>query len=491
MDFEAHLLNGIPHADAAEYFLRIRGKDKVAVDAAAFEAAIAELPEGAREELLKSASAVVGGVPLPGTLKKANMGMMPQAPLPPTGKGQNMSPATPAPLPPTAMGQNATKMAAREPDEAGTSRARANFAAAHEKDRLTRGERWLGGLGSMTGTPLGAASGLGAGMAAGELLAEGGMPSAYRAPAMIGLGALGAIGGGLAGRSIGKGVGSAAGHAIDVHRFNKLDPMAEGKMASAFKLALDAMGLTTDGGKPQQMAQQPPEEPGPTQMGAPGAAQGIEPRIPPAVQAFLDAQQQGDQAAEMSHAEFLRGKLEEARAGQQAAQEEAAALQEQQAMHDEQQAQIQQQVQESISAASAAQDQVLTEQQASAAMRMAYQQLRGQVLQLASNDPPALSSDAAALSAASTAAAPQSGPEAKGPPERGPAGQAASPGTPNTPAPEGEETVSDAIKPNEPTFGNAEPTTSMSQKEPQGDAKTPQKEVLSHYRPLDLRKLLP
>jgi hypothetical protein len=124
-------------------------------------------------------------------------------------------------------------------------------------------------------------------------------------------------------------------------------------------------------------------------------------------------------------------------------------------------------------------------------MRMAYQQLRGQVLQIASNDPPALSSDAAALSAASTAAAPQSGPEAKGPAEAGPAGKAPSPGTPNTPAPEGEETVTDKIEPNEPTFGNAEPTTSMSQKEPQGDAKTPQKEVLSHYRPLDLRKLLP
>jgi hypothetical protein len=463
MSFEEHLLNGIPQAEAAEYFLRIRGRDKVAVDAAAFEAAIAGLPEGERAELLKSASAVVSGVPLPGKLKKANMGMMPQAPLPPTGKGQNMSPATPAPLPPTGMGQNAVKIGAAEKsqEETGKERATAASAAHFEKEKHHSHERNRELIGHLGGAAIGAAVGHHMkGNATSKVLAT------------------------LAGGHIGGQAGRHSGQEQDARDWKK-------KHGEAFKVALDAMGLTTDGGKPQQMAQQPPEEPGPDQMQTPGAPQGVEPRIPPAVQAFLDAQQQGDQAAEMSHADFLRGKLEEARAAQQAAEEQAAALQEQQAAHEQAQAEIQMQVQQSVDAASAAQDQVLQEQQAAAAMRMAYQQLRGQVLQIASNDPPALSSDAAALSAASTAAAPQSGPEAKGPAEAGPAGKAPSPGTPNTPAPEGEETVTDKIEPNEPTFGNAEPTTSMSQKEPQGDAKTPQKEVLSHYRPLDLRKLLP
>jgi hypothetical protein len=491
MDFEEHLLNGIPHADAAEYFLRIRGKDKVAVDAAAFEAAIADLPEGERAEILKNASALAAHTPTAGVLKKANMmGAGAMQPLPPTGKGQNMAPATPPPLPPTGMGQNAMKMAAREPDETGTARARAGFAAQTEKNRLTRGERWLGGIGGVVGMPLGAAGGLGAGMGAAAVLSRE-IPTEYKMPAAIGLSALGALGGGYAGRALGKGVGDAAGHAIDVRRFNQLPPMAGEKAASAFKLALEAMGLN-EPKKPQQMGQQQPimEDPMP-EAGLQAAPEGVEPRIPAPVQAFLDAQRQGDQAAEQSHADFLRQKLEEARGEVSAAQEQAAALQEQQAMHDQQQAQIEAQVQESIQAASAAQDQVLQEQQASAAMRMAYQQLRGQVLQLASTDPPALSSDAAALSAASTAAAPQSGPEAKGPPERGPAGQAPNPGTPNTPAPLGDDTVTDKIQPNEPTFGNAEPTTAVGQKEPQGDAKTPGKEVLSHFLPLVGRRRLP
>lgn len=466
MDFEAHLLNGIPHTEAAEFFLRVRGKDKLAVDAAAFNAALAELPEAERAELLKSASALAEKVEVPGRLKKANMGgAMPGSAtaLPATARGQNMSPAPPTPLPPTAMGQQSMKMGAAEkgPDEVGKERARASVAAEFEKEKHHKHET----SGALLGRLAGAAAG-GAAM--------------HRAGHGNPLATLGGVAlGHHMGGSFGKEMGARA------------DRVEHDKHASAFKLALDSMGLG-DSGRGQQMAQQAaPEEPGPAAVPAP--SQGVEPRVPAAVQAFLEAQRAGDVAAEQSQAEFLRQKLEEARAGQTAAEEQSAALQEQQAAHDAQQAEIQQQVQDSIAQAAQAQDQVLQEQQAAAAMRMAFQQLRGQVLQIASTDPPALSSDAAALSAASTQAAPQSGPEAAGPPQRGPAGQAPSPGTPNTPAPLGDETVTDQLKPNEPTFQNAESTTTVGQKEPTGDQKSinSPKEVLSHYRPLALRSLLP
>jgi hypothetical protein len=465
--FEAHLMNGIPQAEAAAYFLRIRGRDKLAVDAATFEAAIADLPEGEREELLKSASVLAEHAPVPGRLKKANM-MAPaaQTPLPATGRGMNMSPAAPAPLPPTAMGQQPMKMAAsdKSPEETGKERAHASLSAEFEKEKHHSHESNRNLIGHIGGAALGAAVGHKMkGNATSKVLAT------------------------LAGSHLGGQVGKKSGQEADREDWEKKH--------AAFKLALEQTGMGEP--KPANRAQLPESEPSElAQQIAPSGPMepeggGVTARVPPAVQAWLEAQQAGDQAAEMGHAEFLRTKLEEARAAQQAAEEQAQSLEAQQAAHDAQQAQIQQQVQESIQQASQAQDQVLQEQQAAAAMRIAYQQLRGQVLQIASTDPPALSSDAAALSAASTQAGPSSGPggEANAP-ERGPAGQAPNPGTPNTPAPLGDETVSDQIKPNEPTFSNAEPSSQASTKEQQ-TAGVPNKEVLSHYRPLDLRRLLP
>ncbi len=474
--FEDNLLRGIPHEEAAAYFIRIRGRDKIAVDAAAFEAAIAEMPKVARADFMKSAGALLIDTVMPGTLKKANMGMgaapMSAATLPATGKGMNMSPVPPPPLPPTAMGQQsmAPKMgtADKNPDDVGKERGRASVAAEFEKEKHHKHEENNSLIGRLGGAALG-----------------GGAMHRY------GHGnPLATLGGVALGAHLGGQYGKAVGQRKDRNEF--------AKGASAFKIALDSMGIM-DSGKAPQMARQGaqagqigvnpnPETPLPQEMSAQGPA-GIAPQIPQAVQQYLEAQRAGDQAAEMSQADFLRGKLEEARAAQQEAAGQAAQLQEQQAMHEQEQAQIRQQVQESIQQASQAQDQVLQEQQAAAAMRMAYQQLRGQVLQIASTDPPSLSTDAAALSA-SAAAGPSSAP----PPQSGPAGQSPTPGTPNTPAPLGDETVTDKIQPNEPMFGNAEPTTAVGQKEPQGDAKTPQKEVLSHYRPLartiDLRSLL-
>jgi hypothetical protein len=471
MSFEEHLLNGIPQAEAADFFLRIRGKDKVAMNTATLTAVLDELPPAERAELMKAASAVMHDAPVPGQLKKANMGgPMPGSAmsLPAIGRGMNMSPAPPAPLPPTAMGQQAMKMGAadKSPEETGKERARTSVAAEFEREKHHKHENSGALLGRLAGAALGG----------GLMHHAGGGP----------IGTLGGV-------ALGHHMGGAFGKEMGA----RSDRAEHEKHAAAFKLALDSMGLNAEG-KGQQMGQQQPAGDAlgtPQEAPVAAPAQGaVEARVPPAVQAWLEAQRAGDQAAEQGQAEFLRQKLDEARAEMSAAQEEAAALQEQQAAHDAQQAQIQQQVQESIQQAAQAQDQVLQEQQAAAAMRMAFQQLRGQVLQIASTDPPALSSDAAALSAASTQAGPSSGPggEANAP-ERGPAGQAPSPGTPNTPAPLGDETVTDkdGLKPNEPTFGNAEPASANSTKEPQGDsARPPQKEVLSHYRPLALRRLL-
>lgn len=497
MNFEDSLLRGLPHAEAAEFFLRIRGKDKLAVDAAALEAAILEMPEAEQAEFRKTAN------------------MMPAAPaaLPQTGKGMNMAPVPTPPLPPTAMGQQAMKIGgvgdsvrdalihtihrgdagkAREsraallkqkgsekdvaaldryiakhgavdksPEEVGKERATAAASAHFEKEKHHQHESNRELIGHLGGAALGFAGGQKLkGNATSKVLAT------------------------LAGSHIGGIAGKHSGQEADRRDWKK-------KHAEAFKLALDSMGLTDSGMAPQMSPQQTAPAPQQTPASVPKPmpqVAGIEPQLPPAVQEYLAAQQAGDQAAEQGHADFLRGKLEEARAAQQAAEEQATTLQGQQELHDQQQMEIQQQVSDSIAQASQAQDQVLQEQQAAAALRMAYQQLRGQVLQIASSDPPALSSDAAAMSAASTAAAPQSGPAA-GTPQAGPAGQAPSPGTPNTPAPQGDETVTDKIEPNEPTFSKAEPTTQVGQKEPQGDAKTPNKEVLSHYLPLALRRL--
>ena len=214
---------------------------------------------------------------------------------------------------------------------------------------------------------------------------------------------------------------------------------------------------------------------------------GIEPQLPPGTAEFLASEQAAEQQAEMQEAAYLRQQLEALRAQDQAAQQELQQLQQQQSMTDQQIAQYQAQVANSTQQAMSAQDQVLQQQQAAAAMRMAYQQLRGQLLQAASTDPPSLSGNDAALAAASTAAQPNSTPS----PTTGPAGQAPNPGTPGTVAPEGDDTVSRPIAGNEPMFGNAESATYAGTKEPQGDAKTPNKEVLSSVKLSSLMEHLP
>jgi hypothetical protein len=442
MSFEKNLLHGIPLEEAAGFFLRIRGKDKEA-SVADFNRAMAALPEAARAALLKAATAM----PMAGGAAGA-MPMTSPAAMPPTARGQNMR-AEPTPsLPPTAMGQNTSpgmKMAAdKSPGDTGKERAHASLSAEFEKEKHHGGEA----KGGLVGKLLGGA----AGAAAMHRYGKG------NPVATLGGAALGEHLGGQVGKHFG------AGH----------DRKTYEKHATAFKLALQ-------------------ETPGL----APEAPQGIEPALDPATQQALALMQQGDAAAEQGESSYLRQQLEALRQQSAAAVEQAETLQAQQEQTDAQTAQMQAQVADATQKAMDSQDQVLQQQQAAAAMRMAFQELRGQLLEAASAEPPSLtpsigSQAQAAQAAASQAAGPSSAPA----PTAGPAGAAPNPGVPPAGmAPEGDDTVSTPASKNEPTFEGASATTQMGQKEPSGDAKIPNKEVLASAsvplaKTADLRQIL-
>lgn len=425
MNLEDVLAEGIPTADAADFFIRVRGKDKLAsLTPAELEAGLADVPAAERSALLKAAAPHLNAQP--GTVKGAMAGETSGAPaLPPTAKGQNMPAPTATALPGTALGQNPVKTATRHDDlqdEVGRQRGRAASSAHFEREshRQKEKNRELGGR-------------LAGGAAGGAAAHFGGKKRPLTT--LVGV-ALGSHLGGKAGKR--------SGQLADKKEWEK-------KHAEAFKEALDAVGMM------------------PAQPGAVQEPQGIEPTLDPATQDYLASEAEAESAAEAAHAGFLRQKLQEAQAQLQEAQSTAAMSQEQQAAHESQIAQMQQAVADSTLKATQAQDQVLQHQQAAAAMRMAFQQLRGQVLQLAANDPPTLSPDAQALLAAGqppagAAPAPTAGAPAA---PQGPAAQAPSPGgAPNAAPPEGEEAVNQNAdgKKEEPT-GEAKPASEKSNKE--------------------------
>ncbi len=189
--FEEHLRTRLPLVEAADFFLRVRGKDKEASNRD-LVVALSALPAEERAALLKSATR---GMPLPA--------------LPATAKGQNMAPVEPPSLTPAAMGQ-VTKAAA-DPHDVGKERAHASLSAEFEKEKHHRREGNTG----MVGKLLGGAAG-----AAGMHRYGGG-----NALATLGGAALGEHLGGQLGRHLGA-------HA---------DRKAYEKAAAAFKLALDGI----------------------------------------------------------------------------------------------------------------------------------------------------------------------------------------------------------------------------------------------------------
>ena len=488
---ESFLQNRIPMGEAAAFLIKLKGGEKTASTKEVL-AAIEASTEEERQEIAKTAS-VLPLLTAAGYVKRANAALGGAATvggaasLPPSVMGKTMAPATPTNLPSTAMGMNSAqpKMAAsKSPEDVGKERARASLAARDEVHRGTKGERNIS-LGMRV-----------AGGAAGAAIAH----KFLKHPVATVLAAgLGQSAGGRLGRDVGRSADAARREhsktAAAVERFHPDTLHYHGdavrhallygntkgtvivpdlsKYASVFKLALEEAGLEA------QLPQQPPQPQKQPQQ-SPQQPQGIIPQIPPETQAMLAMEQEGDNAAAAQQLEFVRAKLQEAVAENQAASQKAEELESKQQLTDQQLQQYQSQVADATNKAMMSQDEVLQQQQASAAMRMAYQQLRGTLLQAASTDPPSLSGNDAAMAAASTGAASQSAPG----PTTGPAGNAPNPGTPGTVAPEGDDQVSRSIQPNEPMFGNASPTTQVGQKEPQGDAKIPQKEVLSSARPL-------
>ena len=489
MNLEEHLLNGIPTADAADFFIRVRGKDKLA------QAELEETVEIHRRALHKAAEMVPPAAP-------------PPPPMAGTAAGKNPINATPPALPATGMGQNTSMpkigSADKSPEEAGRESARRAVAAEHEKNKLhqhTRGGETLGrlmgaslggeeaaryakGKHKVLGTVAGAALGMHLGGHVGKRVGEHYDARAHEKSAgaardfidaahsvilnrdtkdAVKRLATGGHRASDAGHVVGKGVKSlpllAAGGVIEEYNAKKKRNKAHNKHAAAFKLALEQMV--------EEQAQ----------------PQGVVPQLDPAMQQQLLAMQQGDQAAQQNEAMYLRQQLQAAQAQAQTAQQEAQQLQETQAAHDAQTQQYQSQVADSTQKAMAAQDQVLQQQQAAAAMRMAFQQLRGTLLQAASTEPPSLTPGAPGADAAQAAMSQAAGPNSAPSPTAGPAGNAPSPGTaPGSPGPMGDETVSAPSATNEPMFGNAEGTTQIGQTQ-NGTGREPGKEVLSHYRP--------
>lgn len=396
ISLEDSLSQGIPLGEAASYLIRLRGTDK---------AASAEDVERALSALSAEDRALL--------LKQANEPMQ----LPPTGNGQVMKPPSPPPLPATASGTHGMKMAGgKSEDEVGKSRGRAATAAHFERDshRQSEKNRELGGR----------LAGAAAGGAAAHF---GGKKNPLST--LVGV-ALGSHLGGKAGKR--------SGQAADAKKWSK--------EASALKLAFDELGPA---GNPQLQGSAPPFAQGapppaqpprpaggmpPVNTPPPGA---IEPQLDPETQAFLEQEQAADAEAETAHIEMLRQKLQQAQQELQQSQQSSESLQAAQAQHDQTLQQMQAQVSESFQQSAAAADETLKHQQSAAAMRMAFQQLRGKVLELAASDPPTLSPDAQAIMA-SQAAGPNSAPA----PQQGPAGQAPSPGAaPGAAPPAGEEAV--------------------------------------------------
>ena len=410
-DFENALLNGLPLADAAAFHVQLLGYDRPKV-------------------------ATAGG-------------MAPPA-LPPTATGQQMPAPAPVTLPGTAMGQNTVKQAEKTPEEIGKERARASISAEHEKDRAHKREHAGGMAGSLTGAAVG-------GMAMHKYTK--GHP-------------FGAVAGMLAGHHIAGKTGREIGAIADRHAAKQAS-LDMAKLGAAVKRAFEGvqnagMGMGASSPVDPQQAAQALDEP-------PAPAGPITPSVDEATQQYLAAQQEATEMADTNAAAFYQQKLEVMREQLQQAQEQAATLQAGQETHQAEIAQIQAQVADSTQKAVAASDQVLKEQQAAAAMRMAYQQLRGQILNTVSSDPPMMGADQAAMAAASTGAAPSSAPDPS-------AGPAPAPGTPpGSPAPEGDPTVpnADGIAMSKPMMDTAQPATAVGQKEQTGDAKIPQKEVLA------------
>lgn len=338
-------------------------------------------------------------------VKKANgmAGGMPGAPLPATAQGQNPIAVQPMPLPAAAMGKHGDFEAAVPSKKSPheAGKERAHAALAAEFEREKHHRH------EQNHDLLGRAAGAVLGGTAMHRYGKGN--------------ALATLGGVAVGSHLGGAYGRHTGAVVDRREFNKA--------ATAMKLALE-------GGLP----------------------------IDPGTQAYLATEQAGQQAEEANQNQFLHAKLQEMQQAAATAGEQLMQLQQQQAGSEQQQQMMQQQVSDALMQQQAAQDQVLQQQQAATAMRMAFQQLRGQMLELAASDPPNMTSADSAQAAAQAANAGGMAPPA---PATGPAGQAVSAQpAPGAATPEGEGPMNaNAQGPSPGPDATAAPTKLTGQKE--------------------------
>lgn len=245
----------------------------------------------------------------------------------------------------------------------------------------------------------------------------------------------------------------------------------EEKRASAFKRAAD------------EMMGAPMEGPSAQPAGGPSAQLGAD----PAASAYLQNEMQGQEAQEQATAEYYKQRFQEA-------QQQLESVSQQQEQQAQQTQQLQQQAEQTQLALSSSQNQAqqatamamqqvmqagdekLQEQMQSAQMRMAFQQLRGQLIGLASQEPPppALTDPAAqgasggAPAPGAPSGAPAGDPAAAGQPatqdpSAAPAGQPADPAAAQGQPPEGSPPAAEGAPPVDPSKGKGATSVTVKQ----------------------------
>jgi hypothetical protein len=326
--FERGLRQDIPLEAAADFFLKLKYGSAKNIDNVKFAKLQGKLKESA------GLGAIGGSGPAPA--------------LGPTGMGQNMPPVQPTSLPAAGMGKHAESRA--------QERAHESLETKYEKHKHTGGERHGGNLGGLAGAV--------AGGAAGHKLGK--------SPAAVAAGA-------LVGYASGKGIGKSVGTSLDAHKFKK---------HASERFVKAANGMFGEG------------------MTAPGA---VAPQVD--MSQYMAMEQEGEQAEQENQAEFLRQKLQQAHTELQAAQDQAnmanqqaQQLQMAQSQHEQQLQSAQQQSQLATQAAMQnvqhahelamqattqalqAKDDSINTHQMAAQMRMAYQDLRGNIMDSVAQD---------------------------------------------------------------------------------------------------------
>lgn len=404
--FEKALLNEIPADEAADFFLRVTGRDKLA------QAGINAFVGERAELLVKKANAMA--MPGPGmsggALKPPGPVAAPAAPmLSPSAQGQNTVMQGTAGAAKTASRygrydedydplrshlRNLHEEVSNEMERrsvADSLKSKVKGLSAKKKEQVfdrhidaeaeagRRGGAITGGvMGAMIGGTLGAMAG-----------ASTGNPAALVA-GIAGGGVLGGFGGAALGKPLGESSGKARGiEHVDYAKKKKYDDLFTTAWAKA---ASEKMKAAFDGAGGMPSPGTPDDE--------------------PTIDQYMMAEQQGQQAEEQQGAEYFKQRFQQASQQLQETQAQASQTQEQAAQLEQQVAQSDQQVQSAMQQAQMAaqsaqqniqsahemamqatsqamesQAEVLKQKQLAAAMRMGVQQLKDNVMGAMANDP--------------------------------------------------------------------------------------------------------